>query len=71
MDDDTEFFVPPEKDLTGTVFSNPAFFRYFPGLNHSNVMRYFEESPFYESSTLNASTHHYSLYYLVRRFVKD
>lgn len=57
MDDDAEFYIPYEKDLTGTVFSDPAFFRFFPVLNHVTVMRYFELSPFYEQSyNLNART---------------
>lgn len=57
MDDDAEFYIPPEKDLTGTVFSDPNFFRFFPVLNHATVMRYFEASPFYEQSyNLNSRT---------------
>lgn len=50
MDDDTEFYIPTEKDLSGTVFADPTFFRFFPVLNHLTVMRYFEASPFYEQS---------------------
>lgn len=57
MDDDIELQIPPEKDLSGTVFSDPAFFRIYPRLAENNVMLYFAASPFFEASNnLNSRT---------------
>jgi hypothetical protein len=57
MDDDFELSIPTEKDLSGTVFSDPAFFRVYSHITASNVMLYFAASPFYDqSNNLNSCT---------------
>jgi hypothetical protein len=50
MDDDFELSIPPEKDLSGTVFSDPNFFRFHPQLTASNVLLYFSTSPFWDNN---------------------
>jgi hypothetical protein len=56
MEDDLDLQVPAEKDMSGTVFSDPAFFRSHARLTDANVLTYFSASPFWESNNLNART---------------
>lgn len=58
MDDDSELVIPTERDLSGTVYSDPAFFRFHAQLTHANVLQYFSGSPFFEQShNLNSRTY--------------